>query len=89
MKTTLQILSQYKDKLREQYLKFTRSAEIPEDVQIPVDPKAALALGIQVGRTQGYKAGLLDGVELGFDVGQESVEVMMTQPLVVMPPGEA
>lgn len=90
MATTLAILARYKDAMKQRFLTVVgRAPTIPISVNVPADPEEALRLGIMIGRREGYGAGLVDGTELGFDVGVEAAELALAQPVILGPVGRA
>lgn len=90
MRTTTEILASYRDAIRRNFYEFIgRSGDLPPTMAIPADPRAALLLGMQVGRKQGYGSGLVDGTQLGLDVGLEAVDAMLSQPVIFGTPGAA
>ena len=77
------ILTQYKELLKRKYLDLcSKSLKIPKNIVIPRDPVEALALGLQMGRQEGYGAGLMDGTQLGLDVGLNAVDEESNQPVI-------
>jgi len=88
MRTTPQILASYRDAVRTRFFEFIgRKTQNP--AHVPRDPKEAMKLGIALGRQQGYGSGLVDGTQLGLDVGLETVDEMLTQPVILSHPGRA
>jgi hypothetical protein len=81
MRTTTQILASYRDRVKQRFVEMTtrRVESLPAD--IPTDPKQALELGLAMGRREGYSTGLVDGTQLGLDVGLEAVDEMLSQPV--------
>jgi len=90
MKSAVQILAAYKDRVRQRFLAVVRRTDdLPEGVDVPADPQEALKLGRTLGRKEGYGEGLVDGTALGMDVGLEAVDEMMSQPVILVPGGRA
>lgn len=89
MKSAVQILSTYKDRIRARFLAVAKRTGLPAGVKIPDDPQEALKLGLALGRKEGYGEGLVDGTTLGLDVGLEAVDAMMSQPVILVPGGHA
>lgn len=90
MRTTAQILASHRDRVRGRYFQVVgRQPHAPRVGHVPSDPQKALEMGIILGRKEGYAEGLVDGTQLGLDVGLEAVDEIMAQPvfLVSMPGG--
>lgn len=83
MPSALEVLARYKDRTKRRFMAFVgRAPAVPADTAVPTDAAAALRLGIQIGRREGYGEGLVDGTALGLDVGFETVDAMMSQPVI-------
>ena len=88
MRNAVQILATYRDAAKERFLEILgRTSKVPED--IPLDPEAALRMGMALGRREGYGTGLVDGTKLGLGVGLEAVDEMLNQPVIFGPAGNA
>lgn len=84
MPTALAILARYRDDAKRRFLSFAGQAPVvPANVAVPTDALAALKMGIQIGRKEGYGEGLVDGTQLGLDVGVEAAEEMLRQPVIL------
>lgn len=84
MPDVLEVLTHYKEVTRRKFRAFLgREPVVPPQVTIPQDVAEALRLGIQIGRSEGYGEGLVEGTMLGLDVSHEVVEAMMTQPVIL------
>lgn len=76
------VLAKKKPQVEARYRQQTQlPVEVPVGLAIPADPKAALALGMRIGRTSGYGDGLVDGTELGLDVVLETMDTLMRMPV--------
>jgi hypothetical protein len=83
MLTTAEILASYRDAMKRRFLAVVRRRPVvPRTLVVPADPQAALRLGLKLGRSSGYGEGLVDGTKLGLDVGLESVDAMLCQPVI-------
>lgn len=83
MRSTLDILADYKSALKTRFLSFVMGpAPVPENMSVPSDPVEALQLGMKIGRSEGYSEGLVEGAGLGLDVGIEAMDEMMSHPVV-------
>ena len=83
MSSALEILARHKNAVRRRFLAFVRlSPAWPAHLVIPADAEAALRLGIQMGRQKGYGEGLVEGTRLGLDVGLDTVDALMSQPVI-------
>jgi len=88
MRNAAQILATYRESAKRRFLEVLgRTNELPED--IPSDPKAAMMMGMTLGRREGYGTGLVDGTKLGLDVGLGTVDEMLNQPVIFGPAGNA
>ena len=84
MPTAAQILKQYKRAVQMRFFEvLSRTTPTPVGLVVPSDPAEALALGMVLGRRDGYGTGLVDGTALGLDVGLEAVDAMMCQPVII------
>ena len=84
MPTTAQILHRYKRAVQQRFFEILgRTTATPAGLVVPSDPAEALALGMKLGRREGYGTGLVDGTALGLDVGLEAVDAMMCQPVII------
>lgn len=84
--TALAVLRRYKDATRQRFFTLVRKdPEVPTTLQIPADPAEAIKMGIRIGRQQGYGEGLVDGTKLGLDVGLETMEEALCQPVIFGP----
>jgi hypothetical protein len=88
MRTTGQILASYRAALKQRFYEVIGQATDPS-VSVPTDPSEALKLGITLGRKEGYSNGLVDGTQLGLDVGLDAVDEMLAQPVIFGTPGAA
>lgn len=90
MRTTVQILSLYKDAMKARFLALAaRRADLASHIQVPKDPVEAMRMGIAQGRREGYGEGLVDGTQLGFDVGLDTLNELLSQPVIFGSPGDA
>jgi len=90
MQTTTEILASYRDAIRRRFYEFVgRTDDLPSTMDIPADPQEAMLLGLRMGRKQGYGSGLVEGTQLGLDVGLEAVDAMLSQPVIFGTPGSA
>jgi len=88
MRSAVQILADYRDTAKQRFLDVIgRAAMMPEI--IPLDPEAALRMGVALGRKEGYGTGLVDGTRLGLNVGLEAVDEMLAQPVIFGSAGQA
>lgn len=90
MRTTVEILGHYKDAMKRRFMALAhRRADPAPDILVPDDPTEAMRLGIAMGRREGYGEGLVDGTQLGFDVGMDTVDELLSQPVIFGSPGDA
>lgn len=84
------ILGSFKEATRKRFLAYlSQGVDIPQGLAVPNDPHEALRLGYMLGRKEGYGNGLVEGTELGLDVGLEAMDVLTSQPVVFGEPGVA
>lgn len=82
MPGVLEVLTQYKEVTRLKFQKLMgREPVLPPQLEVPQDAAAALRLGIQIGRSEGYGEGLVEGAQLGLDVSKETVEAVLRKPV--------
>lgn len=89
MPTVLAILMWYKEATKARFLEVMHRTPAPPKGPLPVSPEEALKLGIMLGRREGYEEGLVAGTQLGLDVGWETAEALLCQPVVFGPVGLA
>jgi len=88
MRTSAQILASYREVVKRKFFALIgRSTPMKED--LPQDPHAAWELGMSQGRKEGYGSGLVDGTQLGLDVGLDAVDEMLAQPVIFGSVGSA
>ena len=73
--TVLVVLDQYRTKAERRFQEFLQQP-------IPETSSEALRRGILQGRQEGYSEGLVDGARLGLTVGFETMEALLSQPVV-------
>ncbi|OHD24507.1 MAG: hypothetical protein A2Y38_07220 [Spirochaetes bacterium GWB1_59_5] len=78
----MDVLAKKKPQVRARYLeRVQQPVVLPPTLVVPDDPRAALVMGLKLGRSSGYGDGLVDGAELGLDVVLEVMDAMMNFPV--------
>lgn len=83
--TALAVLRRYREITRRRFFAIIKKDPEVPNIQIPADPEEAIKMGIRIGRQQGYGEGLVDGTKLGLDVGLETMEEALCQPVIFGP----
>jgi len=78
---TVDILGTHKLSMMARFFEFLRRKPLMPP-SVPTDPQEALRLGIKLGRKEGYGEGLVVGTGLGLDVSLETIDEMMSQPVI-------